>query len=171
VFDETLYHLEMSRLLVDAAEALRQRHPRLVVYTVSIWTDPNAAASAVSFDTAQNSAEKVAQAAEWAAGHYARAVAAKDLATAEQFAPRDGPMRNVNPADFALRAVSEIDHQSFVPGWEERSAGRCWVELEPALERVRASALELYSELTLHEDAVLGSNSRSTWFDRPVRFH
>jgi hypothetical protein len=167
MFDEELYQVEMARLLTQAAEALRRRDPSAVVYTISIWTDPNAAVSAVSFDTADNSAMKVGKAEAWASQHHARHLAAGDHARAQLFAPRP-TARNGNPADFAFRNVAEVEHHSFERGWETATGGACWDVLEPALLKVRDRALAVYAALQLHGDAQLGVNSRRDWFDRVV---
>ena len=167
MFDDALYQIEMTRLLAEAAEALRRRDPGAVVYTISIWTDPNAAVSAVSFDTAENSAMKARKAEEWAARHHARLLAAGDHARAQLFAPRPGA-RNGNPADFAFRNLAEVEHHSFERGWETNTAGACWDVLEPALLEVRDRAPAVFATLRLHRDAQLGVNSRRDWFDGVV---
>lgn len=87
-FTSTRYLDEMSRLLADGAAALRTAHPDAVVYTVSIWTDPDAARSAVSFDTAEHSAEAVARSDAWSAKHRERLIAAGRHVEAELYRPR-----------------------------------------------------------------------------------
>ena len=53
--DAGRYLVEMERL-VDAAYVAFQGIPESpVVFTISIWTDPDAAVSVVSFDTLENS--------------------------------------------------------------------------------------------------------------------
>ena len=169
MFDETLYLIEMSGLLADAADRLRAEHPAATVYSVSIWTDPDAAISTVSFDTAEHSATQVAALRAWAAGHQARLLARGEAEQARLLEPPAG-MRNVNPADFAFRDVAEVEHRSFPQGWAHETEGRCWRELGPALDRVRERALALYAGLPLHADAELAVHSDRDWYDGPVKF-
>ncbi|MBC7788489.1 MAG: hypothetical protein H7Z74_00975 [Anaerolineae bacterium] len=168
MFDETLYLIEMSRLLDQAAATLRREYPQALVYTVSVWTDPDAAVSGVSFDTAENSAAKMAEEEAWAAEHFARLSTRGEHEEAKLFAPRGGA-RNDNPADFAFREIALVEHRSFPLRWAEEMGGRCWEELGPALERVRERAVDLYVLLPLDTDAELAVNSNRDWYDEPVK--
>ena len=42
-FDQRLYLQEMALLIDSAREKLPVEHPKLCVYTINIWTDPNPA--------------------------------------------------------------------------------------------------------------------------------
>ena len=64
------------------------------------------------------------------------------------------------------RVSAEVRHRSFAPGWEERSEGRCWRQLEPALVRVGELARDLYAELPLDGEAEVVVNSHRDWCDR-----
>ena len=165
MFDETLYLIEMSRLLRDAADALRRDHRDLVIYSVSIWTDPNAAVSAVSVDTKVNSDAKLTALKTWAYARQAEALAAGDPEMAVLLGTF--PPRNRNPADFALRELACVDHRAFSPNWEAGTRGDCWRELGPALQKVRSAALELFGNLPLHAGAELAVNSSTEWYDTP----
>jgi hypothetical protein len=167
VFDAVLYQIEMSQLIGEASDRLRREHPDLVVYSVSIWTDPSAAASAVSFDTEAHSAAQVRATDEWASKHFRRLIAAGNAEEAQLFAPRPGA-RNANPADFYLREFATIEHRAFEPGWDTESGGRCWDELEPALIAVRDRALRHFAGLPLHPRAELAVNSSREWYDHPI---
>ena len=165
MFDEALYQIEMTRLLQDAAAVMRRDYPSLVIYSVGIWTDPNAAVSAVSVDTKENSDAKLATLTAWAYARQADALAAGDPEMAVLLGTL--PPRNRNPADFMLREVASTEHRSFPPRWEDDSQGDCWEDLASALRTVRAEAVEVFSGLWLHTEAELAVNSASDWYDTP----
>jgi hypothetical protein len=167
VFDAVLYQVEMSRLLRDAADAVRRHHRGLVIYTVSVWTDPNAAVSAVSVDTRENSEAQLAELAAWAQARRAEALAAGDPAMAALLGAL--PPRNRNPAGFALREIASVEHRAFPANWDEVSRGDCWLELGPALSKVRADAVNQFAGLSLHPEAELAVNGPRDWYDEPVR--
>jgi len=166
-FDEQLYLVEMETLLRSAKAKLISEYPNLMVYTVSIWTDPEAAVSAVNFDTAENSQAKVEQQNQWNRGHYEGAIADGDHALAEFFKPQTS--RNYNPADFFLTRFRQTKHRSIEHAWETNSDGKCWEALEPALYQVGTFANMLLANLKLHPEAELGVNSRLDWFDAAWR--
>ena len=157
----------MSRLLREAVDKLLAERPGFVVYTASVWTDPDAAVSAVSFDTEDHSLAQVRAADEWAAPRYERLLAEGDLEQALLYAPRPGA-RNVNPADFQLSEFTTTAHRSFEQGWGEATTGDCWKVLEPALLEVRTRAAGILAGLPLHPDAELAVNSAHDWYDHPV---
>jgi hypothetical protein len=173
MFDEARYHAEMDQLLDAAVAALRRDHPQLVVYTVSIWTDPDAAASAVSIDTVEHSTACLADAAAYDARYYAKYLADGDLEQARLFALRTPGERGraTNPADFALRNLATIDHRAFPEDWGAESEGAWWDVLESALAQVLARALARFAAVPLHADAELGVNGRDDWYQsaQPLR--
>ena len=166
MFDETLYLIEMARLVRDAADVMHREHPSQVIYSVSIWTDPNAAMSAVSIDTKENSDATLARLTAWAYARQAEALAAGDPEIAVLLGTL--PQRNRNPANFAFRELMSAEHRSFPSSWEQTSQGDSWQELGSALRIVRADALEVFSSFALHAEAELAVNSESDWYDRPV---
>lgn len=168
MFDPALYETEMKGLVDSSVKMLQQARPSVLLFTASIWTDPNGAVSAVSFDTAENSAARTAKDLEFSAREYAKYVAAGDTEMARLFSRPDGAHRNTNPADFAFRDICSIEHSSFATGWEDQTEGRCWDELEPALLRIREYALDRYSQLPHHPKARLAMNSQRDWYDHEV---
>ncbi|MEN7344284.1 MAG: hypothetical protein AAAFM81_15135, partial [Pseudomonadota bacterium] len=56
-FDRVLYRLEMRSLVDNAVHGFQRLESADPVLAISIWTDPNAACSAVSIETLANSAE------------------------------------------------------------------------------------------------------------------
>ena len=166
-FDRARYRTEMNGLLAAAEAALRAEAPDAVVYTVGVWTDPDAAVSAVNFDTAEHSAAAVARSTAWAAKHHARLTAAGDDDGARAFAPRPGA-RCENPANFALPRLAMTTHAAFAPGWAAATEGRCWEALGPALREVREVAARRYAHLPLHPDALVAVNSAEDWYAGPV---
>jgi hypothetical protein len=169
-FDERVYLREMALLLDQAVARMAGAFRETAVYTVSIWTDPDAGVSAVSFDTAENSAQKVAEAAEWSARYHDRYLAAGNLDMARFFAPAERA-RNVNPRDFAFPELATVEHRSFPKHWHEDTGGACWAQLGPALRRVQARALPRCAELRLSSGAELAINSAVDWYDHPLKIH
>ena len=168
-FKPALYFAEMQAL-IDTAAARWQREPaRQKIYTIGIWTDPDAAASAVNIDTRASSERTVAGHNRYLLQCRAEYLAAGETEMAALFAPVAG--RQVNPADFQYPLFAETAHQSFRPLWAERSRERCWQPLSQALNRAAQYALIRFAGLDLEADAVLGVNSREDWFGqaRPIR--
>jgi len=170
VFDELLYEIEMSRMLDKAAEKVQTEYPGIVIYGISIWTDPNAAKSAVSIDTEENSKSRVASLRQWSAKQMQRLVGAGDQQTAKLFELGDN-VRNCNPADFALSQLVVIDHRSFNQGWESTTQGACWKELAPALKKIQRRALKVFASFPSHGDSEIAVNSDRDWYDEPVKLH
>jgi hypothetical protein len=163
-FDGPLYFSEMKALIVAARSLMMDRHSEIPIYTISIWTDPDAASSAVSFDTRENSQAKVDAANAWSKKHFDRLMFQGEPEEAQLFLPNEG--RNCNPADFAFRSVVTARHGSFDEGWEELAGDECWELLEPAFLAVADSAREMFADLCLEPDAELGVNSRRDWYDQ-----
>ena len=147
-FNRQQYLNEIAALLVLAKTNLREQAPDAVVFTVNVWTDPNAAASAVSFDTRE---------------HSNRMIAFRNR--------RQGKTvyqgRIQNPADFAYSNISECIHGSIPIGWVEASEGGCWDILEPILLEVRDMTQREFFDLPRDEAAELSVNSRRDWYDHP----
>lgn len=164
-FDRWLYLQEMSRLVDEACAKFRTLPGSPVLYTASIWTDPDAACSAVNIDTWANSQAVVAQSnayndekrAYWKAQGDEKMAALFGVAT-----------RNDSPADFTYRELALCRHRSIAENWEHRTSGRCWRTLEPLLDRVRHMAAERLRTLPLHPDAILATNTHEDWFHHQV---
>ena len=163
-FNQWLYLSEMEKLVRAAKAKLVSEHPDFTVYTVSIWTDPNSAVSAINFDTIENSRAVSEKLSLWAQTRRDQALAIGDSESAELFKSFDMP-RNYNSADFILREFLTTRHQSFEHNWETNSDEKCWAELEPALYKVGTFAKMLLKDLKLHPEAELGVNSHLDWFD------
>jgi hypothetical protein len=165
-FDPWLYQREMSRLVDEACAKFRALPGSPVLYTASIWTDPDAACSAVNIDTWENSQVQCAKSNAFNDRHRARWLAEGDKKMAALFGVAT---RNDNPADFAYRELALCRHRSIAESWEHRSGGRCWFWLQPQIDRVRALASARLRTLPLHPDALLATNSREDWFHHQVR--
>jgi len=163
-FDERLYLAEMGSLLRTAKAKLVSEHADLTVYTVAIWTDPNAAVSAINFDSFENSRAVADRSSLWASKQHGHLLASGRKELAELFKPFE-VSRNHNPADFLLCKFLVIKHHSFEHGWETNTRGKCWAELEPVLYKVGSFASEFLADLKLHPEAELGVNSHRDWFD------
>ena len=109
-FNKENYLTEMKSMVDQAIERLKTERPQFVIYTVSIWTDPNAAASAISFDSQHHSALEVFKSNEFDREQYDALIAEGDLDEAELFKPETWIHRNCNPANFELRDFGETHH-------------------------------------------------------------
>lgn len=169
MFDETLYQHEMTELLTGAAQILQRDYPDMLIFTVSMWTDPNAAVSRVCVDTEEHSAVQLAKSATWRNAEYEELMAGGQTALARHFTPREFE-RESSSADFAVQLLS-IQHSAFHRYWEYTSEGACWDVLEPALLKAAETAEKILSVLPLHTNACLAVNSRRDWYDseRPLR--
>ena len=165
MFDKSLYITEMTKLIDEACQRFVEEHPNVVVFTVAIWTDPGAAASAISFDTAAHSAEQMAQGEIWAKKHYDRLMAAGEIEQAKLFAPSKPDARNCSPADFKYRDYGELDNKAFPYLWNEKTEGKYWDELEPAILQVGEASLTILKQLKLHPRAELGMNGPRDWYE------
>jgi len=174
LIDQDVYLAEMGKLLADAKERLLAEWPAAEVYTVSIWTDPNAAISAVSFDTLDNSTKRVRQSNEWNKKWYEKYMAEGDTETAELFPPWTG--RNKNPADFLFSNIAKVEHRSFtsmdeamrIAGGDTPIGGPVWRILESLLRSAQERARLLYRDLRLHHDARIAINSPEAWYDHEL---
>ena len=136
--DQIKYLDEMSELFERVRLKFEKERPIDRIFVISIWTDPDAAASSVSLESRSHS----------------------DMFTGTPGVPND------SPADFEYRDFSECEHSSFPKFWEENTSGACWGELEPALVAAANNAIRLFEKMPLEPDAVLGVNSSRDWFDR-----
>ena len=136
-FDARLYRLEMSQLLALAKEKYLNATTKPRVFVMSIWTDANAAASAIALETLQHSTEFTG----------------------------DSAIHNDSPADFEYRFFAECDHKSFPLNWEESSQGTCWLTLNEELKKVGELALTVLSGFEFESNAIIGINSDRDWFD------
>lgn len=162
-FNREQYLDEMQALIAQAKENIRAKAPGAVIFTLNVWTDPEAAASAVNLDTEESSARMIAFQNQRMAARRGRLLAAGDTEEAALWPDQEG--RICNPADFAYSMVAECDHHSFSAGWEEASGGECWDILEPVLLEVGELARVKFADLPLHPEAELSVNSRDDWYN------
>jgi len=162
-FDKDTYIIEMRSMVDKAIERMLVEKPDFEVYTISIWTDPNAGASAINFDSKAVSDRQVAKSNEWSKKYYDEYMAEGDLEQAKLFLPKTG--RNCNPADFDLRNFEEITHSKIELNWEEDTNGKCWKMLEPALKDIGIYTLTQIQKLKLHEEFELAVNGKRDWYE------
>lgn len=165
MFDKSLYIKEMTKMVDEAARRLQIEKPTFKIYTASIWTDPNAAASSISFDSKENSLTNVKKSTKWSKKYYVQYLAEGNLEQAELFKPIE-VTRDCNPADFELRDFEETIHKSFPESWESVTEGQCWKKLEPALIEVGNFAFEKIKSLNVEYDFELSINSERDWYDK-----
>lgn len=162
-FDRDKYLVEMKSLISMAIDKISKEGKLSHIYTVSIWTDPSAAASSINFDTKENSDKKIESANKFNKKYYDEYMAKGDVEQAKLFEPIKG--RNCNPADFALRDFIEIENKAIPNNWEEISEGKCWEELELALKEVGSIAFNEISKLNERSDFEIGVNGRNDWYE------
>src|SRR5580698_10593831 len=100
-FKSAAYIAEMKQLVDEALEKVTRENPDFEIYTIGIWTDANAAASAINFDSKHNSDEKCQKSNEFNKKQNEYWTSQGDFEMAELF--QQQLQRNCNPADFELR--------------------------------------------------------------------
>lgn len=161
-FDKDKYLSEMKGMVDKAVHRLKTEKQDFEIYSLSIWTDPNAATSSINFDSKSNSDLKVAKSTEWNKKYYDMYTADGDLDQAKLFEPIT---RNCNPADFELRDFEELSNSSIPDNWEENTKGECWDILEPALKEVGEYALDKIKNEKIHSDFEMSVNGRQEWYE------
>lgn len=164
-----LYLQEMERLCRQARERLLASHPDMEIYAVSVWTDPGAAASAISIETLENSELKTAEARSESEQQVRRLKAQGQAYLARIWRSTTKQIkRNTNPVDFALPNISELNHRAFTKAQGRSPA--IWKELRPLLLKVQKIAQQMFSgpEMKTHLDAELALNSRQDWYDHVI---
>ena len=161
-FDKEIYILEMSRLLADSIKTLNKHHKDFLVYSVNIWTDPNAAISAINFDSKDNSDKAIKSSNDFNKKYYDNYIQAGDTEQAKLF--EQTITRNCNPADFELAQFATIENTSFQADWEENSNGGCWDILEEALKEFAVMAIDKLHTMNLHPEFELSVNGREDWY-------
>lgn len=164
-FNKNQYLSEMNALIDKAFERITSEYPDYKIYTISIWTDPNAATSSINFDSKTNSLKSVEKTNQWNKKYYEEHLANKDFEQAELFKPLIGS-RLCNPANFDFRDFEEFKHNSFKKNWEEKSFGKCWTKLNPALLEIGSIAFLKADKLNLEENFELAVNSDLDWYDK-----
>ena len=162
-FDKAQYQSEMRAMVDTAIERMKTEHPNYEVFTASIWTDPNAGASSISFDSKAHSEQQMIKANEWNKKHYDQFIAAGDYNRAKLYEPSTD--RNENPADFDLVDFEEAQHEHIELNWEYESDGDCWHELEPALKEAGDYAFYKLKALNQHQDFELSVNGQQDWYE------
>ena len=166
-FDKDRYLTEMKSMVDKAIARLKTERPRLKIFSVSIWTDPNSGFSSINFDSKVNSDKIVAKSNKYMQKKFAEYVKEGDLEMAELF--KHNIERNFNPADFKLKNFETVKHKKIGRNWEEKSKGKCWKLLKPALTEVGKYALKKVQLLALENHFELAVNSERDWYDKTWR--
>ena len=161
-FNRQQYIHEMMSMVDVAIERMKSERPDFEIYTASIWTDPNAAASSISFDSKTNSDLQAQKSNEWSKKYYDKYMAAGDFEQAKRFAPKEE--RNTNPVGFQLRDFSEINNSTIEMNWEENSEGACWEDLDPCLKEIGSYAFNKIIQLNVHDQFELSVNGSEDWY-------
>ena len=165
MFDKPIYIREMTEMVDRAIERMIKENPEFLIYTASIWTDPNAAASSIGFDSKENSLKSVEKSNEWDKKYYEKYLAEGDFEQAELFKPSEAT-RMFNPADYDLRDFEEIKNLSFPINWESETKQNCWKELNPALREIGKYTFEQIKKLNLEDGFELSVNNKKDWYGR-----
>lgn len=168
MFDKSLFFKEMYKMVNKAMRRMETELPHFKIYTINIWTDANAAASAINFDSKAHSLESIKQQNVRLKKYYKYFASQGNLEAAAGFKPNK-KTRVFNPADFELRCFEETDNKSFQKGWEHKTNGRCWQQLEPALIEIGDYAFMLSKVLELEKGFELSINSKIEWYDTTWR--
>lgn len=163
-FNKNRYLNEMKAMVDKAIDRLQTKKGKFKIYSVSVWTDPNAAVSSISFDTKVNSDKVVGKSNRYSKKKYDEFIAEGDLEMANLF--KEVSRRNCNPADFKLRDFEKAKH-SYIPiNWESKTDGKCWKILKPALAELGKYTFKKVQSLPLENDFELAINSDKDWYDR-----
>ncbi|KAB1231596.1 hypothetical protein [Chryseobacterium viscerum] len=165
LFNKENYLAEMKQMIDNALHRLKAEKPKFIIYSVSIWTDPNAASSAISFDSLKNSVREVHLSNEFDKEQYDEFIAEGDVDSAELFKPETWIKRNCNPANFELKDFEEISHPNIPINWEYEKGGRCWQQLKPALTEIGNYAFKQIQKMTIEEDFELAVNGKNDWYE------
>jgi len=133
------YIAEMKAMVDKAIMRMKNENPEFVVFTVSIWTDRDAAVSAINFDSLENSVLNIKETNEWNAKY--------------SFEPITGN-RSTDPADFKLRNFEEITHAAIPPKW-----------YSSLIKIGKYAFFEMIKELNIdRQNFELGINSTKDWY-------
>ena len=141
------------------------KKPGFKIHTANIWTDANAAASSINFDSRKNALKSIAKSNKFRKKYYEYHLAEGNKKQASLFKPMTGA-RFYNPANFQLRDFEETNHKSFPRHWEEITNEKCWKELEPALIEIGEYAFSILYGLNIEEGFELSINSNRDWYDK-----
>ena len=154
------YESDMQAMIDKAYRTLLRDHPRVQVYTVSIWTDPEARVSAVAIDTKAHSDRCVKR-------HIASRIRDAKRYPELYAAPSQEELemqRMGSPADFKFPRMATRCHY-----WHRGPFK--WSFLRPVLRRVQSYAIRQAVGLRIHEDARISINSSQDWYDHERPLH
>jgi hypothetical protein len=165
MIDQTRFLAEMRAGIHKAFDAMAREHPDVVIYTISVWTDPDAQRSAVSFDTFDNSEAKC-RAANTVRQQLRDRFVSEGNTRRASLVPAH-MKRNDNPADFAFQKIVVIENTSLADAGSLDNRG--WEVLSSLLQQIKCWAARECRMLNLHPDAQLGISGRKTWYGSAVR--
>ncbi len=165
MFNKEIYIKEMTEMVNKAIERMKNEKPNFIIFTTSIWTDPNSTASSIGFDSKKNSLKNVEKSNEWDKKYYEEYLAKGDLEMAELFKP-DEATRMCNPAVYDLKDFEEITNLSFPTNWESETKGNCWKELTPALREIGKYTFDQIKQLNLEDGFELSINNKKDWYGK-----
>jgi hypothetical protein len=147
------YVVELNSMLEKAISRMKTEKPDFIVYTASIWTDKSAKASAINFDSKENSLRMVEKSNEYDKKYYDKYIAEGDLKLAELFKPQEC-IRFCNPADFELSDFEGFEHSVVPTKWHSILVKFGKVAFEKIVSELNVDVL----------DFELGINSTKDWY-------
>jgi hypothetical protein len=165
--NENAYLREMSTLLEKAARKWRAKKRPPEIFAISIWTDPQACASALNIETRRNSDRFVKRHIAWAKKERASWIREGDRKMADLFLIDLQMTRNGSPSDFEFRMLAEVKHRSFDCEWGQTAGA--FRKLVPLLIRVRNDAAKAFGVFPVDPEAEVRINTARDWYARPVR--
>lgn len=152
------YESDIRSMIDKAFKRLLREHPKIQVYTISIWTDLEARKSAIAIDTKAHSDAR------------SKSQIASRVRDAKRYPELYSPpsteelkiQRICNPADFKFPRMATRCHY-----WHKGSF--TWNLLRSALRRAQAYAIQQAASLRVHEDAMISINSSQDWYDHERR--
>jgi hypothetical protein len=152
------YESDVRAMIDKAFKVLLREHPRTRIYTISIWTDPEARKSAIAIDTKVHSDAR------------SKSHIALRVRDAQRYPELYSPpaveelkiQRVCNPADYKFPRMATRCHY-----WHKGPFR--WGLLRSALRRAQTYAIQRAASLRIHEDARISINSSLDWYDHELR--
>lgn len=142
-------------------QTINSQHPDFLIYSINIFTDLDWAFSGISFDNLENSLISRQK-------HIAETQKAVEYLMAagcpEKAKQLSVPARAHYHGGFEFfHRLVEVNHESFIEGWQYEPDNRCWQTLEPLSQQIGLIAQREFADLNLHEDAELSVSGENSW--------
>lgn len=169
-FNQALYKQEISDMIQEAVcQYLKENKEK--IFTISIWTDVDARASSINFDTKEESYKRDRKSYDSNLEYYNMFIQYGDEEMAELHKVPDvfTPERDCSIADYKFADFIEISNESFPKYWEEHSEGKCWDEITPLLKETVIENLDELQKLPLENDIEISVNGKEDWYQETIK--